>query len=120
MSDRITLSIFLFLEKHHELSFKWLEEAFGFSCRSYDEDKCEMGGSDSWSLIPLGSALRPMSWSEHWADQALLRAKELGIEQCRRALLVPWDKYEPRGFKRKKPRDPIIIGPFEFADPDVL
>ncbi len=105
MSQSITVSLFLFLEKHQDLSFEWLEEAFGFSCANYDEDLCEMGGSDPWNLVSLGKLFKPMSWSEHWADQALVEAKLRRIEKCRRALLILWDDYQPRKFKRKKPKD---------------
>ena len=120
MSHRITLSVFLFLDKHPDLSFEWLEDAFGFSGLNYDQDMCEMGGSNAWNRSSLASAFKPMSWSEHWADKALAQAGELGIEKCRRALLVPWHKYEPRKLKRNRPEDPVMIGPFEFEDLDIL
>lgn len=114
MEKTITVSVFLFLERHPDLSYEWLEEAFGFSCLNYNEDMCEMGGSDPWNLVSLSRTFRSMSWSEHWEKEALAQANEEGIEKCRRALLVPWGDYQPRKLKKKKPKDPVMIGPFEF------
>jgi hypothetical protein len=121
MSESITVSLFLFLEKHPDLSYEWLEDAFGYSCENYDEDLCEMGGSESWNLVSLSKVFKPMSWSQHWVDQALVEARARHIEKCRRALLVLWNDYQPRKFKRKKPEDPVMIGPFVFEyDSEVL
>ncbi len=117
MSTNVHLSIFLFLEKlekHPDLSYDWLEEASGFSCLNYDEDMCEMGGSDPWNLMPLAKAFTPMSWSEHWSAMAVKQARELGITKCRRALIVQWDDYQPKKLKRKRPGDPVLIGPVKF------
>ena len=113
-----TISLFLFLEgkkTHRNLSYKWLEESFGFSCLNYDEDCCEVGGSNPWNLILLSSAFKPMSHSEHWAEQAIRDANKLGIKKCRRALIVGWEDYQPRKFKKKRPPDPILIGPYRFT-----
>lgn len=116
MSDTVVISVFLFLTKHRNLSFEWLENAFGFSCLNYDEDCCEMGGSEGWDLVPLARAFNSMSWAEHWGDEATRQANSLGITECRRALTVLWDDAPPKRFKRMKPQDPVMIGPFTFAD----
>ncbi|QDV17317.1 hypothetical protein Pan153_19520 [Gimesia panareensis] len=85
-----------------------------FGITTYDEDMLEVGGSDEWETTPLKKVFKPMSYSESWAEAAIARAKELGIEECRRGFFILNFAYDPQKVQNKIPAEPVFLGVFDY------
>ncbi|QDT78573.1 hypothetical protein Mal35_20220 [Gimesia maris] len=111
------LSLWLFRQQLDEgLEDNLLKDQFGIT--TFDEDMLEVGGSDEWKTIPLRSVFESMSYSGSWMEAAIARAKELGIEDCKRAFLILNFSYDPKEVQNSIPNDPIFVGVFDYEDDD--
>jgi hypothetical protein len=80
----------------------------------YDLDLVECAGNEDGSTVDVSELISRLSYSSHFAQDAVAQARKLGISNGRRAIAYYDFEFEPAAGDSSAVGDPTFLGAFSF------